>query len=80
MERPDYTDYKDEIHYPNGQIEDQYRENDYVEDLNLYIDHLEKQLELTAVGCQREQFCDKCDKGVIWNDDGISGESCSCVK
>jgi hypothetical protein len=44
------------------------------------LNKINKALSITAVGCQREQFCDKCDKGVIWNDDGISGESCSCVK
>jgi uncharacterized protein YaaN involved in tellurite resistance len=42
-QRPELDDYKDEIHHPNGSIEDVWRHNDYVEDLNKYVDHLEQQ-------------------------------------
>jgi hypothetical protein len=44
MERPDLDDYKDEIHHPNEVIEDIWRHSDYVDDLNKYIDHLEKKV------------------------------------
>ena len=49
MERPDLDDYKDEIHHPNGQIEDQWRDGEYDDDLEKYVDHLEKQLALFGV-------------------------------
>jgi len=49
MERPDLDDYKDEIHHPNGQIEDQWRHGEYVEDLEKYVDYLEKQFALFDV-------------------------------
>lgn len=44
MERPKLVNYKDEIHHPNGFIEDRYMHNEYVEDLEKYVDYLESKL------------------------------------
>ena len=44
MERPELDNYKDEIHHPNGSIEDQWRHNEYVEDLNKYTYSIEANL------------------------------------
>ncbi len=59
MERPELNDYKEEIHYPNGQTEDVYNEKKYVNDLNAYIEHLEKQLALfEVVQAEPEKVCE----------------------
>ncbi len=42
MERPELSDYKDEIHHHNGTTEDRWRYNEYAEDLGKHINHLEK--------------------------------------
>lgn len=59
MERPDIDNYKDEIHHPNGSVEDRWRHNDYVEDLNKYIDHLEE-LKLLNIPPVIETNCGNC--------------------
>ena len=48
MERPDLCDYKDEIHHPNGCIEDIWRHGDYVESLEGYTDFLENFIEYAS--------------------------------
>ena len=44
-ERPELDWYKDEIHHPNGSTEDRWRHNEYVEDLNRFIDQQGNQIE-----------------------------------
>jgi len=41
MERPELDNYKQEIHHPNGTIEDVWDGTKYVDDLNKYLDFLE---------------------------------------
>ena len=65
MERPDIDCYKDEIHHPNGQIEDRWRHNEYVEDLEKYVDYLESQVSNVVLDAVIK--CDCCEdeiKGV----------------
>jgi len=49
MERPELSDYKDEIYHSNGAIEDVWRHNDYVEDLEKYTSYLEDKLKLLNI-------------------------------
>ena len=43
IERPIFEDYKDEIHHPNGVIEDSWRHGEYVDDLEQWGDEVEKE-------------------------------------
>lgn len=47
MRRPELDDYKDEIHHPNGSIEDVWHHGDYSNDLEKYVDYLEERSLLT---------------------------------
>ena len=72
MERPDIDCYKDEIHHPNGQIEDRWRHNEYVEDLEKYIEHLESKV--NNVVSDDVSNCSSCDR--LWNN--MEGDNWTC--